>query len=66
MKMRKIFMFGDFNFPIGISSDYKGQLSKFDKDIKIVFDIMLTPDLVEFVKEPTRIQGSSTRHYIWP
>lgn len=55
----KIILIGDFNFP-GVNwerfqTDYES-----NKQIHILFDIMLTHDLIQLVKEPTRVNATSS------
>lgn len=55
----KIILIGDFNFP-GVNwerfqTDYES-----NKQIHILFDIMLTHNLIQLVKEPTRVNATSS------
>lgn len=58
-KNSKILLIGDFNFP-GVNWERLQTEHESNKQINILFDIMLTHDLVQLVKEPTRIKGTSS------
>lgn len=55
---KKILLIGDLNLP-GVNWELLQANNKSDENANILFDIMLTHDLIQVVNEPTRVQGSS-------
>lgn len=55
---KKICLIGDLNLP-GVNWELLQANNKADANANIIFDIMLTHDLIQVVNEPTRVQGSS-------
>lgn len=56
---KKIFVIGDFNLP-NVDWELLRASRKSNKNANIVFDIMLTHDLVQVVRQPTREERSSS------
>lgn len=56
---RKILLIGDFNLP-GVNWERLQADYESNKQINLVFDIMLAHDLIQLVKEPTRVKGASS------